>query len=204
MGWTAPRTWYANETITSGIMNQHVRDELNVLKTSFHDLGYIRTKLFGVGYGSGQGCSAASVDTEMTNYSVTIPAGYLGQPGDTICVDAIFRSNVAGVKTIKYSIGAGALTTVFTYNVPISVYLPTRYLFVKRTSTILALRTMQPYGANVANLTGYGLWVGITAGASMDTTAQALRLWTAAPALNEIVVEDYTVYGLRSTVGALV
>ncbi len=33
MAWTTPRTWNAGETVTSSIMNTHVRDNFNVLAT---------------------------------------------------------------------------------------------------------------------------------------------------------------------------
>ena len=32
MAWTAPRTWNAGETVTSTLMNLHIRDNLNYLK----------------------------------------------------------------------------------------------------------------------------------------------------------------------------
>jgi hypothetical protein len=35
MAWASPRTWIAGETVTATIMNQHVRDNLNVVSTSF-------------------------------------------------------------------------------------------------------------------------------------------------------------------------
>ncbi len=33
MVWTAPRTWTAGEVVTASIMNVHVRDDLNALRT---------------------------------------------------------------------------------------------------------------------------------------------------------------------------
>ncbi len=33
MVWTAPRTWTAGEVVTASIMNAHVRDDLNALRT---------------------------------------------------------------------------------------------------------------------------------------------------------------------------
>ena len=33
MAWTTPRTWNAGETVTSSIMNTHIRDNLNYIKT---------------------------------------------------------------------------------------------------------------------------------------------------------------------------
>lgn len=35
MAWTAPRTWVTSETVTSTIMNTHVRDNLNWLHDNF-------------------------------------------------------------------------------------------------------------------------------------------------------------------------
>jgi hypothetical protein len=33
MAWTTPRTWAASETVTASLMNTHLRDNLNYLKT---------------------------------------------------------------------------------------------------------------------------------------------------------------------------
>jgi hypothetical protein len=41
MAWLTPRTWTPGETVTAAMMNQHVRDNLNVLKTSIGDDGAI-------------------------------------------------------------------------------------------------------------------------------------------------------------------
>lgn len=40
--WNPPRTWNAGETVTAVLMNQQVRDNLNILKTSIDDDGKIR------------------------------------------------------------------------------------------------------------------------------------------------------------------
>jgi hypothetical protein len=41
MAWTTPRTWTAGEVVTAAMMNAHVRDNLNVLKTNIGDDGTI-------------------------------------------------------------------------------------------------------------------------------------------------------------------
>jgi hypothetical protein len=33
MTWTTPKTWYDNELVTAAMMNQHLRDNLNALKS---------------------------------------------------------------------------------------------------------------------------------------------------------------------------
>jgi hypothetical protein len=39
MAWTVPRTWNPGETVTAALMNIHVRDNLNILKTRILDSG---------------------------------------------------------------------------------------------------------------------------------------------------------------------
>jgi hypothetical protein len=41
MAWTTPKTWNPGETVTASLMNLHVRDNLNVLKTNVNDDGTI-------------------------------------------------------------------------------------------------------------------------------------------------------------------
>ena len=33
MAWTAPKTWADDELVTANVMNTHIRDNLNALKT---------------------------------------------------------------------------------------------------------------------------------------------------------------------------
>lgn len=42
MAWTAPRTWVAGELVTASLMNTHLRDNLNILKTPITDGGKLR------------------------------------------------------------------------------------------------------------------------------------------------------------------
>ncbi len=39
MAWTTPRTWVAGETVTAQLMNLHLRDNLNIVKTHIDDNG---------------------------------------------------------------------------------------------------------------------------------------------------------------------
>ena len=41
MAWIQPRTWSPGETVTAAMMNAHIRDNLNILKTSIDDEGGI-------------------------------------------------------------------------------------------------------------------------------------------------------------------
>ncbi len=40
--WTVPRTWVPGELVTATMMNTHVRDNLNLLKTSINDDGTLK------------------------------------------------------------------------------------------------------------------------------------------------------------------
>ena len=53
MVWTTPRTWVAAETVSASIMNTHVRDNLNLLKTSVNDDGTISHETLDVSILSG-------------------------------------------------------------------------------------------------------------------------------------------------------
>ena len=41
MAWTSPRDWVADELVTETVLNVHLRDNLNFLKTSIDDTGKI-------------------------------------------------------------------------------------------------------------------------------------------------------------------
>jgi hypothetical protein len=41
MAWATPRTWNPGEVVTAALMNQHVRDNMNILKTPLDDSGKI-------------------------------------------------------------------------------------------------------------------------------------------------------------------
>ena len=42
MSWSAPRTWSPGETVTAQLMNLHVRDNMNILKTPINDDGTLQ------------------------------------------------------------------------------------------------------------------------------------------------------------------
>lgn len=41
MAWTSPRTWVAGELVTEGNLNEQIRDNQNILKTSINNDGKI-------------------------------------------------------------------------------------------------------------------------------------------------------------------
>jgi hypothetical protein len=72
MAWTTPRTWNPGETVTASLMNTHVRDQLNVLKTSINNDGTIATSAFLAQLGLGKLIFARSTSDFTKNNSTTL------------------------------------------------------------------------------------------------------------------------------------
>jgi hypothetical protein len=79
MAWTTPRTWVSGETVSAVLMNTHVRDNLNLLKTEIKDSGFLRAVVRLTSETGAWGCTNA-VDTDLATYSV--PAGTLETDGE--------------------------------------------------------------------------------------------------------------------------
>jgi hypothetical protein len=75
MAWTTPRTWNAGETVTSSIMNTHVRDNFNFL---FSQLDAIPGSLLARG---------AVNTTNTASPLVSVIAGTLAADGDAVVVE---------------------------------------------------------------------------------------------------------------------
>jgi hypothetical protein len=81
--WTTPRTWVTDELVTASMLNTHIRDNLNALKTPPHN-SYSTT-------GNYSTTSTSWVDVDSGNMSLTVVSA--GGPliicaEMTICVDA--------------------------------------------------------------------------------------------------------------------
>lgn len=172
MAWQAPKTWLPGEMVTAASLNQHVRDNMNFLKTNVTASGMLRqAQESAYGYVSN---AAGTADTELTGYNLTIPAGAIAQDGDGISMEGAWLSNLAGAgtRTSKIVVGGGTLITCFTATVASTYWCPFRYRVVRRSATTGAL-------------TGW-TWVGTTGSfiaASLGTvdwaTAQTLKIYAA-------------------------
>lgn len=104
MAWSTPRTWNSGETVTASLMNAHLRDQLNVLKTNIDDDGDLKT-MFAATVGAG------NVSTgETVIFSFSVPANKLPANGDG------FRLTMGGAlaqntntKTIRLKLGGQTL-----------------------------------------------------------------------------------------------
>lgn len=109
MAWTAPRTWTTGELVTAPIMNAHVRDNLDILKTSIDDTGDISftdaTELTIASDAITVTQNYHKVDTQSDAASddlSTITAGASVRAGHVLVLRA---ENVARVVTVKDGVG---------------------------------------------------------------------------------------------------
>jgi hypothetical protein len=107
MAWTIPKTWTAGETVTSSMMNTHIRDNLNVLKTNIADDGTIiapRTL-------SSQSGAVNNVGAgETTLFTYTVPAGQLSANGQRLKLIATgVHAATANTKLFKLYFGAAVV-----------------------------------------------------------------------------------------------
>lgn len=87
MAWTAPRTWSPGETVTAALMNAHVRDNMNVLKTNIADNGDINlgsqlANRPSVLTKTAAAINATTSETDFLNY--TVPANTLSADGQML------------------------------------------------------------------------------------------------------------------------
>jgi hypothetical protein len=108
MAWTAPRTWVDGETVTSAILDAHIRDNLTVLKTNISDEGLIALIL----PLSTQVSNVTTSGTGETDFhTYTLPGGTLTQDGQRIEVWTYgTATSSANTKTWKAYFGASSIT----------------------------------------------------------------------------------------------
>lgn len=125
MAWTTPRTWSPGETVTAALMNAHVRDNMNVLKTNIADNGDINlgsqlANRPSVLTKTAAAINATTSETDFLNYSVL--SNTLASDGQVLraTVEGVMAAN-ANNKTIKVYFGGaqvGGTITVANSGVP--------------------------------------------------------------------------------------
>lgn len=113
MAWTLPKTWTA-VVVTVADLNTHIRDNLNILKTSINDDGTVKTCV---------GKTTATVD--YTNSTVHTGVGVFTVPGNTLGTGNVIRMthdgfiNATGSSrnlTVRVLWGnGGTIITAFSY-----------------------------------------------------------------------------------------
>lgn len=101
--WVTPRTWVAGELVTAAIMNAHVRDELNALKTPASDV-----KNLTIGTDTTT-TSTSFVDIDSTNLAITFTTG-----GGDCMVGFTGTVSIGGTYRVLFNVmidGADAVAT---------------------------------------------------------------------------------------------
>jgi hypothetical protein len=203
MAWTTPRTWNPGETVTASLMNVHLRDQLNILKTQIRDDGALILGLGQVGFSAGQGNNAGGADTQLTSYDVTIPAGFCLNPGDMIVVEGVFTTAANGnTKTCKIQVGGGTSQTVFV-TAGSSTIVPFRVEIRRRTSTTGSMTGVSWIGAASGGApTNY--MINVSLGTVAFGSSQTLKIFAASTGAADLKLTDYNVYFVRSLTGTTV
>lgn len=99
MAWTTPRTWSTAEVVTAGLMNTHVRDNLNAL---LHPLAL-----------SGTTTTISNSVVETSLGSFTVPGNSMGSNGELdVLYEGEYRSLRAVSDTVRIKVQFGGTTYV--------------------------------------------------------------------------------------------
>ena len=112
MAWTAPRTWNPGETVTATQLNQHIRDNLILLKTNINDSGVLKTAEY---MDATPRASSSTTETDASTF--TLPAGTLATNGMCLRLTAWGKGGSSGTFTFKFywngaSFHTGTVTAV--------------------------------------------------------------------------------------------
>jgi hypothetical protein len=103
--WTVPRTWVAGEGLTAALLNVHLRDQLNLLKTSINDDGTLKLAL------DVTRANAVNTAAQTTVLSTTVPAGTWGDGGVLSIQSTLLEKNNSGgsgSSAWKVKVGSGS------------------------------------------------------------------------------------------------
>lgn len=206
MSWVTPRTWTPGETVTAALMNAHLRDELNVLKTSIDDTGYLRPLIKGFGYSAGQSNGATTgSDVQLTSFDTTIPAGCLAQPGDALIVEGVIAvASNANAKALKLQIASGTLVTVWSSSVSGGGTAAFRAVIRRRSQTTGSLNGDAKGPAAHGSTTAPTYYANSTVGSVDWAVAQTLKFFANAVGANDVTLAEVYVNSARSNAGTLV
>jgi len=203
MAWTTPRTWKPLDMNGASLMNQQVRDNMNFLKTNVDDDGSIRTALKCFAYSAGQG-TAAGGDTEMDDFNVTIPAGYMSVAGDMLEVHGVWlTSATAGTKLVKISLDAVPTMATLLSTTAVSTYFIMDLRIRYRSALVGTINGIwQGSTANITDLTvAFMQNVGLTA---TWAVAQTLKFYGNTDAADELTLLEFYVNSSRTIIGQLI
>ncbi len=192
MPWITARTWVSGETVTAAIMNAHVRDQLNLLKTNIDDDGVHKLNQFAL---QGSAGNVSSGETDLTGFTWTIPANFIDD-GESLIVEGRFDLAAnANNKALRFYIGA---TGVLFYTAAGNNLLGHFRMAITRLTTTTAhvngITTLGTSGLSAVS-THISQITGIS---SLDwTVAQVAKFTGQATSNNDILLRDLWVTHFR-------
>ncbi len=206
MPWTTPRTWNVGETVTATVFNQHVRDNLNVVKTNIENYGnapggagaygkpYPQNLIYRV---TGAVSNSGSGETVLKSF--TLPALADGE-GVDLDVPMSLAANT-NVKTLRIDI-AGQKGTLFVSSANVASNVGQIFISLSRfSSTVAVVRGLAFFDAAVgAAPTIWQVAISLTIGLGTPRLVSITGQGTASADINAV---DMRVHGvLGGTLGA--
>jgi len=197
MAWTTPRTWTPLETVTAALLNLHLRDNLNLLKTRIADDGTLKTQLFGVAFSVG-GANTSTTETDpLPGFTFSLGTNFLTN-GEFLHMRG-FASIAANTntKTIRFRVGSGTAITIWTSatNTANHIGLFDCWMAV-RSSTTSAVQG-QYFKDATAGATPVAILINQAVTGVNFATSQTTRLTGQGGATNDILMAEWLVTQFR-------
>jgi len=195
MAWTTPRTWVPLEVVSAALLNTHIRDNENVLKTAMDDNGLLKTQHFGVGFSVGAG-NVSTGETDLAGYSFTIAANLLAD-GDALRLRGLCTlANNTNAKTLRFYIGTQFNTILASAAAVASNIGQFDLILTRRSSTVCAvqgfyLKDAAPAAAPTIIAVNFGL-------SSLNFgSSQTSKLTGQGGATDDLKMAEYSVEAIR-------
>jgi hypothetical protein len=197
MAWTAPRTWTPLETVTAALLNLHVRDNLNLLKTRIDTDGTLKTQLFGVAYSVGGANTGATETDPLPGYTFSLSANFLAS-GEFLQMRGVAQIwNNANVKTIRLRCGSGTATTIWTSALSVASHIGLFDCWMVVRSATTAAVTGHYYAGGTAGGTPTPFLINSAVTGVNFAIAQTTRLTGQGGATNDIIIAEWLVTQFR-------
>ncbi|MEK9723019.1 MAG: capsid cement protein [Rhodospirillaceae bacterium] len=153
---------------------------------------------------SGQGCTSGSVDTDLEDFEVFVPADYLDTAGNAIILEGYLAAAANGnTKVFKVKIGSATAVTIWSSTANVASHVvPFRVIIQRRTSALANVIGLVYAGAASGNtVTPY---MTIQDGGAVDWTAnQYIKLMASGQAIDDISVKSVIWYAVKTGNGGL-
>lgn len=198
MAWTSPRTWTPLETVTAALLNLHLRDNLNLLKTRIDDDGTLNTQLFGVGFSVG-GANTGTTETDpLPGFTFSLAASYLTTGEFVHMRGFVILANNVNAKTVRLRVGSGTAITVFSSALAIANHVGIFDCWlVVRSSTTGAIQGQYYAGGAASGTTPTAFLINNGVSGVNFAIVQTTRLTGQGGASNDVTMADWLVTQFR-------